>query len=445
MQTSSDRIDEASARCLEDYVHYLEENYNEKDLLRGFYTFGGWSLEERSIAEKQFQAAVGSLLTRPQHNCFSWALKVVTDRYAILNSADTEKYWGECAIVGEVVRRTEEGVAKTSQQLLNENLTTFAIEILLQNHHNNNVGARSISMNNVIDISDTLEDGQLHSAINDNNTISMIVESLSFDPKIHPIQCSDMNNIVKCDLMALENRCNVELHAYDNLVFNAGIIVKFSQCSYIVKIWGPLIEKTMAGTDILSQWGDTVPDNFNGKDNRQIKPRKMDLRLMCMATDIATVDLGVGEFAKSVRCTKYFTDKAKMIVCNKAQLNTFVKTLKPSQEDIKEFSLPMVQIMGLEAEISTLRLVSSEAYVIQKVANCTIDGDPSKLSSSMEPVVQLLHTIRMLATRVKYKLESLTSYENNKTNMQSFTATNTTRGTSATSCIRNIKETELSE
>ncbi|KAI9274761.1 hypothetical protein BDA99DRAFT_601875 [Phascolomyces articulosus] len=115
--------------------------------------------------------------------------------------------------------------------------------------------------------------------------------------------------------------------------------------------------------------GGTVPDNFKGKDNQQIRPRKMDLRLMCMATDIATVDLGVGECAKSVRCTKYFTDKAKMIECNKAQLNTFVKTLKPTQEDIKELALPMVQIMGLEAEVSTLRLVSSGAYIIHAVAN----------------------------------------------------------------------------
>ncbi|KAI9488054.1 hypothetical protein BDB00DRAFT_68488 [Zychaea mexicana] len=82
--------------------------------------------------------------------------------------------------------------------------------------------------------------------------------------------------------------------------------------------------------------GDTVPDNFKGKNKQTTRPRKMDLRLMCMATDVDAADLGVGEFAKSAQSTKYLTDRAKMIVCNKAQLITFVKALKLTQEDVKE-------------------------------------------------------------------------------------------------------------
>ncbi|KAI7853753.1 hypothetical protein BDC45DRAFT_569726 [Circinella umbellata] len=163
----------------------------------------------------------------------------------------------------------------------------------------------------------------------------------------------------------------------------------------------------MAGADILSQW--------QGQPTNQAQKNGFEVDVY--GNRYCYRRLGRRGVAKSVQCTKYFTDKVKMIVCNKAQLNTFVKTLKPTQEDIKELALPMVQIMGLEAEVSTLELVSSGAYVIQKAANCTIDGNSTRFSNLMEPAAQLLHTIR------------------------SFTTTNTINGTSATSWIRNIKET----
>ncbi|KAI9495567.1 hypothetical protein BDB00DRAFT_927457 [Zychaea mexicana] len=463
MQNISDRSDETSARCLKDYVHFVEENYDKEGFLREFYTFGGWELEERSIAEKQFQAVVGSLLTQPQHTCYSWALEIVTDRYAILNSTDTEKYWGERAIAGEVIRRTEEGVAKTSQQLfkrktydlrdrnsvkqppqqkrrhaeieendglhfdgLDSSLMTVISKKAAKEETETVKGRykKAISMNNVIDVLDTLKDGQLHTAIKDDNIINMIIESLSFDPKIKLIQCSDMTMIVK-DIDSNKKVKRALKKIYNNLVNSKG-----SQALV---------------TRLFCHVGDTVPENFKGKNNQQIKPRKMDLRLMCMATDVGSADLGVGEFAKSIQSTKYLTDKAKMIVCNKAQLNTFVKILKPTEEDIKELALPMVQIMGLQAEVSTIRLVSSGAYVIQKVRTCTLDGDPTKLPTSMESVVQLLHCVKMLATRVKYKLESFTKCPNRKASMESFTTANTTNDTSTTSWIRIIKETGLSE
>ena len=66
-----------------DYVQYIQKNYNNEELLRDFYAFGEWSLDERPIAEKFFQNAVTFLLMEPDEPWFSWALKIVSDHYSV--------------------------------------------------------------------------------------------------------------------------------------------------------------------------------------------------------------------------------------------------------------------------------------------------------------------------------------------------------------------------
>ncbi|KAF7720618.1 hypothetical protein EC973_006928 [Apophysomyces ossiformis] len=507
------------------------KHYDQQDFLRKFYALGRWDLEHRNTAEETLMMAITSLLKEPEGSCFSWALKIVQERYAILQSHGAEKYWGELAIVNEVVRRTEEGVAKTSQSVLRREPYALRARARPSPPTNNEPATRRrrvnaeesdglyfdglpcslmtaiktygakqdmntpksiykkcISLNNVVDITDRSNDSQLQDIVGADKTLSsVIIDKLSCNSRLSTTQCDEMTKIVKkleetkkckrslvhiykylanskgSKAMIARLYCHViELYAYDTLVFTRGITEKLSECSFIVKIWGPLIEKTMMGTEILIQWGDTIPSTFKAVD-AQVKPRKLDLRLMCMATEI-DADVGVGEFSRSVKHPKYLLDKAKMVVSNKAQLNVMVKLLKPSDDDVTKIILPMVQVMGmiiakyrlqlcamflryltgLDAELSTLRIVTNGVYVIEKVTSCTLTSDVTKLSDSMASVIELLTTLKMLALDAKHQLESFTKRQSI---MQSFTADNinTSTNRSTTAWIRDLWEVVLDE
>lgn len=100
--------------------------------------------------------------------------------------------------------------------------------------------------------------------------------------------------------------CSVELHAENVNIFENE--KKLSEGDFIIKAWGPILEKLFAKTNVFLHWGDTLSVT---SDNDSTK-RRMDLRLLCKA-GIDNFDIGEGEFGKDAIKSKLHSDKLKLI------------------------------------------------------------------------------------------------------------------------------------
>lgn len=67
--------------------------------------------------------------------------------------------------------------------------------------------------------------------------------------------------------------------------------------------------------------------------------RKMDLRILCNLE--TSNDIVNGEFGRTVKESKYFQDKAKLVVNGKAQLNNLIKSTKD-----KSMTVALILIQG---------------------------------------------------------------------------------------------------
>ncbi|KAL0137588.1 hypothetical protein V8B55DRAFT_1390105 [Mucor lusitanicus] len=95
---------------------------------------------------------------------------------------------------------------------------------------------------------------------------------------------------------------------------------------------------------------------------------KIDLRLLVWKDDAAIFDGGTGEVARKATQSKLFSDRLKSVLVAKCHLNDFLNSatyLDKSTAAGVEF--PIVQMIGLDAHLCTLRLDSKKSYVLEEV------------------------------------------------------------------------------
>lgn len=95
---------------------------------------------------------------------------------------------------------------------------------------------------------------------------------------------------------------------------------------------------------------------------------KLDLRLLVWKEDAAIFDGGTGEVAKKTEPSKPFSDRLKSVLATKCHLNDFLNSATYLDEsNVTEVKFPIVQLMGLDAHLCTMRLDAKKPYVLEEV------------------------------------------------------------------------------
>lgn len=134
----------------------------------------------------------------------------------------------------------------------------------------------------------------------------------------------------------------------------------FSEYDYVVKFWGPLIEKAFKNSSRIPHWGDTVSNPLLSMGIKM----KMDLRFITTTYNKETEDHGYGEFAKECSSPKYYKDKLKNVVSSKALYNSIAHKNGLKPEDC--LYIPFLIVMGFEIHLCALHK-EEELYVYQRI------------------------------------------------------------------------------
>ncbi|KAI8052567.1 uncharacterized protein B0P05DRAFT_561973 [Gilbertella persicaria] len=124
-----------------------------------------------------------------------------------------------------------------------------------------------------------------------------------------------------------------------------------SEWTIIIKIWANVFETLFEDTMIELIWGDTKNDPF-----------KIDLRL-CVVVDKKKHDVSNTEFKKNGNRSERKKDTAKLLTEGKQILNGFIKLHNLDLEESKKKKSMVVQVCGLKALITEVRLVAPGCYM----------------------------------------------------------------------------------
>ncbi|CAO3694807.1 unnamed protein product [Rhizopus stolonifer] len=208
-------------------------------------------------------------------------------------------------------------------------------------------------------------------------------------------------------------------------LFDIKELKDMSECDYIVKFWSRLVELVFTKTGMSPHWGDTVSEVCK-KNNRRLK---MDLRILCkVINDSDTMDdLSAAEFSKHASNAKLYEDRTKLVIHAKMILNQIIASSGAYMSSITDLRVCMLQVMGLQAEILSLRLIANGLYVLESHGYLYI---PTTLNSYAENMNNLVHKLSMfkeLSMGTKYASdEARRSIEANKNEMSRLTTEKTT-------------------
>lgn len=109
---------------------------------------------------------------------------------------------------------------------------------------------------------------------------------------------------------------------------------------------------------------------------------KLDLRILILRGDETVVDGATGEIARKATKAKLYSDRLKSVLTTKCHLNAFLKSLRfISEEDIINVCMPVVQVMGLEAKVSSLRLIRKKQYAMEDLHSFKFPRTSEQLKS----------------------------------------------------------------
>ncbi|KAG2235354.1 hypothetical protein INT48_004973, partial [Thamnidium elegans] len=261
---------------------------------------------------------------------------------------------------------------------------------------------KTLSRNHILDISDTTPGSPL--MLLTNNVRTNIIESFK-GPEFDKRELENLVKLVKnmkTTNRGLKTALNqlklitkkdsdtttstsvlkfiLKKHLEEAHLFEIPLINSFSECDYVVKFWGPLVEKGFKNTSIIPHWGDTFPGSLLTLGIRM----KMDLRLIAIDKN-QFEDHGYGEVAKQGSVPKYFKDKRKAVIACKALLNSIITSNAIDQEKESVF-IPYLIVMGFEMHLYVVHLKSNHFYITQKVKSIAF---PSRLADFGEESIEL--------------------------------------------------------
>ncbi|CAO3652529.1 unnamed protein product [Mucor hiemalis] len=146
----------------------------------------------------------------------------------------------------------------------------------------------------------------------------------------------------------------LQIHVEKRRVFSKEYQSLYSEFDLQVKFWGYVFETYFGNNpNILLHWGDTMSSACKNINLRF----KLDLRPLVWKEDPAIFDGGTGEVAKKATTAKLYSDRLKSVMATKCHLNEFLTSATYLKESIvTEVRFPVVQIMGLDAHLCTMRL-----------------------------------------------------------------------------------------
>lgn len=164
-------------------------------------------------------------------------------------------------------------------------------------------------------------------------------------------------------------------------LFESQFVDSYSEWDYVVKTWGPLIEKAFKKSNVIPHRDDTILSSLLAIGVKM----KMDLHFVVTDAAQAIADHGFGEMAKECSLPKYSKDKRKSVIAAKSVLNTL---LKRDSSSLKEhIKVPYVIVMGFQLHLCVVYF-SESYYVTKKVKTITI---PSSLDNIQDEAIELTH------------------------------------------------------
>ncbi|KAI9258810.1 hypothetical protein BDA99DRAFT_514247 [Phascolomyces articulosus] len=215
---------------------------------------------------------------------------------------------------------------------------------------------------------------------NKNNWISMFKEVVSLQSQYNPELEESLRDV---DFCLYFYRSLLHLQKHHKYIFNDD--VDKSEWDYIVKFWGPLLERLFVGTGLRLKWGDTV---LTMKDIGTNGNFKVDMRVLndAMVQRYSEEgDLMVAEAAKGDPGSfKYQSDRCKLF----SESKVIIDNLLLDNHDVD--TLYCIQFCGLEMMIMSLSLPVNGLYVGNEVYHVHLDDRLQSYHNYLQTVTQLL-------------------------------------------------------
>ncbi|CEP19629.1 hypothetical protein [Parasitella parasitica] len=114
-----------------------------------------------------------------------------------------------------------------------------------------------------------------------------------------------------------------------------------------------------------------------------------------------------GEIARKATKAKLYNDRLKCVLATKCHLNASLKSLSYiSEEDITSVRIPIVQVMGLEAKVSSLRLIEKKKYVVEDLKSFRFPQTSEQLKSGeLESLINSLTLIEETKKEKKFTMD----------------------------------------
>ncbi|KAG1308984.1 hypothetical protein G6F64_005653 [Rhizopus arrhizus] len=167
-------------------------------------------------------------------------------------------------------------------------------------------------------------------------------------------------------------------------VFSSENLKRYSEFDLQVKFWGYIFElylgqhRHLTLSFVSPFRGDTMSNTCKNMGLRF----KLDLRVLILSKDEMVIDGATGEIARKATKAKLYTDRLKSVLTTKCHLNAFLKSLRYiSEEDIMNVQMPIVQVMGLEAKVSSLRLIAKKKYAMEDLHSFKFPQTSEQLKS----------------------------------------------------------------
>ncbi|KAG1450679.1 hypothetical protein G6F46_010378 [Rhizopus delemar] len=159
----------------------------------------------------------------------------------------------------------------------------------------------------------------------------------------------------------------IKKHLEQAYLFEKSLVKSYSECDYVVKFWGPLVEKVFKNTSIIPHWGDKIPGSIISLGMKM----KMALRLV-VTNSSELHDHGYGEVAKECSTSKYSKNKRKIVVASKALLNSIVQQNAINHEKDCVY-IPYLIAMGFDMHLSFPSTLENFAKESIEVVNGLLD------------------------------------------------------------------------
>ncbi|KAI8377364.1 hypothetical protein BD560DRAFT_462565 [Blakeslea trispora] len=153
----------------------------------------------------------------------------------------------------------------------------------------------------------------------------------------------------------------IKKHLEQAFLFESSLIKLYSECGYVVKFWGPLIEKAFKYSPIIPSLvikGDTIPGS------------------LLLLWTIAMVKL-----RKSPQCPSTSGIKEKTVVVSKALLNSVINENAINQEKDCVY-IPYPIVMGFEMHLCIVFLKSKEKEEVLMIVSVVSQQNKRKCGTS---------------------------------------------------------------